>query len=45
VNFLPGAAGKRGARIVQASRGLSLSGSLETPKAAVQPVSDEATRP
>ena len=45
VTFLPGAANKRGAKVVQASRGLSLSGSLETPKAAVQNISEETTRP
>ena len=47
VTFLPGVAGgnKRGSKIVQASRGLSLSGPLETPKAAVQGVADETTRP
>ena len=47
VTFLPGVVGgsKRGSKIVQASRGLSLSGPLEAPKAAVQGVADETTRP
>lgn len=45
VTFLPGAEGKRGSKVTEASRELSLIGPLETPKAAVQTVSEETTRP
>jgi hypothetical protein len=45
VTFLPGPPAKRGAKVVQASRGLSLSGPLETPKAVVQAVAEETSRP
>lgn len=45
VTFQPGSGGKHGTKIAQASRGLSLSGPLETPKVAVEPVSTETTRP
>jgi uncharacterized protein involved in outer membrane biogenesis len=45
VNFLPGTASKRGTKIAQASRGFSLTGPLETPKAVILPVSGETTRP
>jgi hypothetical protein len=45
VTFLPGGDVKRGTKAAQVSRGLSLSGPLETPKAAVQTVSTETTRP
>ena len=45
VTFLPDGEGKRGAKMAQASRGLSLSGPLETPKVIVEPVSAETARP
>jgi AsmA family/AsmA-like C-terminal region len=45
VTFQPGADSKHGTKIAQASRGLSLSGPLETPRAAVQPVSAETNQP
>jgi AsmA family/AsmA-like C-terminal region len=45
VTFLPGADARRGTRIVEASRVLSLSGPLDTPKAVVQPVSEETVQP
>jgi hypothetical protein len=45
VTFRPGAETQRGTRVTQASRGLSLSGPLETPKVAVEPVSEETSRP
>jgi hypothetical protein len=45
VTFQPGADNKRGTKMTEASRGLSLSGPLETPRAAVQPVSAEANQP
>ena len=44
VTFTPGVAAKRGSKVAEASRGLSLSGSLETPKVAVEEVSAETTR-
>ena len=40
VTFQPGSEGKH-PKMAQASRGFSLSGPLETPKAAVQPISEE----
>jgi len=45
VTFQPGPDSKHGTKIAEASRGLSLSGPLETPRAAVQPVSAEANQP
>jgi hypothetical protein len=45
VRFQPGADNKHGTKIAEASRGLSLSGPLETPRAAVQPVSAETNQP
>lgn len=45
VTFRPGTDSKHGIKMAQTSRGLSLSGPLETPKAAVEPVSAETTRP
>ena len=45
VTFQPGADGKHGTKIAEDSRGLSLSGPLETPRVAVQPVSAETNQP
>jgi hypothetical protein len=45
VTFRPGADNGRGAKVTEASRGLSLSGPLETPRVAVEPVSEETIRP
>lgn len=45
VTFRPGAENQHGTRVTQASRGFSLSGPLETPKVAVEPVSEETSRP
>ena len=45
VTFRPGTDNIRGTKVTQASRGLSFTGPLETPKVAVEPVSEETIRP